>query len=125
MSERIRLTIPVERFNDLTEDIQKLNLRAKAINRKLKKQKFDLITRHPMGANGKEVIVCIEFPCRVRVLWLELTEILDKYREPVKVTKPVKAKPEWGVWIACGSQKEAIALGSHFQRATITTKDAL
>ena len=67
-------------FNSFTEAIRSLNKRTDAVNATRKRKRFAKVWRFPKAVNGDAITVRIPIKDRAKVLWQELTGIMDRYR---------------------------------------------
>ncbi len=109
------VTIPANYFKDLTKAITNFNRRTDRINADLKRKKYQKVSRYPTNHNTVKntVTVRIVIGDRAKVLYQELTEIINGFRvKPQKQSKQNEmAIPiRFGVWIPCASESDAVAL---------------
>lgn len=88
MSQNVLLSMPAPWFQGFSKEIAKFNRRTDKVNASLKKAKYQKVTRFPTVAQVRTpghptdtVTVCVAIKDRSKVLWQELTEILDHFRD--------------------------------------------
>ena len=113
-NQDVTLTMSGEKFNDFSEALSAFNKRTEEVNDKLKKAKYAKVHRFPVSADVAKhtITVCLSIKDRSKVLWQELTEIIDKYKVGGKADrKPAKPAPkvQWGVWVPCADEATARA----------------
>jgi ureidoglycolate hydrolase len=112
----LKATIKHDRFNEFSKVIVAFNKRTDKINSGLKKKKYHRVSRYPIGEDVKKgtVLVCVEIQDRSKVLFQELTEIINRFRvKPVEkelAVPPMNPPLQFGVWIPCSSEADAVVL---------------
>lgn len=114
----LELTIPAHRFNDLSAALDNFNRRTTKVNAERKRKKYQKVTRYPINHNTvkRTVTVRIEIEDRSKVLFQELTEIVERFR---KMKDPKKT---FGVWIACASESEATVVAGVLKGAVVEAR---
>lgn len=111
----IHVSIPALRFNAFSQAIRAFNRRTEQVNAGLGRPMFETVSRFPESHHGDMVSVVVAINDRARVLFQELSEIIDHFiteAEPAEaVSKPVQpvSARQWGIWVPCADEADARA----------------
>jgi uncharacterized membrane-anchored protein YjiN (DUF445 family) len=127
-NQDLRFTIHASDFQDFSQALAAFNKRTEQVNAKLKKAKYQKVNRFPVDHAGTLVSVCLGIKDRSKVLFQELTGIVDKFKlnpqtmgnrpknqtmaqaAAKAVSKPVQpVSRQWGLWVPCESEEAARA----------------
>jgi hypothetical protein len=131
MSQDVTLSMPAIAFNHFSDLIWAFNQRTDKANKGLKKIKYQKVARFPTGHVGNTITVCVAIKDRSKILWQDLSGLLDKFKLEYPVLKavtkpaPVPAKAvsspiqapsrQWGLWVPCESEEAARAAAGFLQ----------
>lgn len=126
-NQDLRFTMNASDFQDFSQALAAFNKRTEAVNAKLKKAKYAKVNRFPVSHTGTLVAICLGIKDRSKVLFQELTGIVDKYKllqyrdDGLKALKAAEAaakavsRPvqpvsrQWGLWVPCADEAAARA----------------
>ncbi len=81
--QNARLTIYASDFSEFSKAISGLNRRAKRFNAGLKQNRYEMVSRIPVSHVGRTVTVEVKIKDRSKVLWQELSGILERFEARV------------------------------------------
>jgi hypothetical protein len=109
------VSMPHEWFKGFTAAIVKFNKRTEKVNAGLKKAKYQKVNRFPISHSSDTVTIRVAIKDRSKVLWQELSDILDHFRDhnmdlagrmkKVAVPEVVDLQPVAHDWVAAGEGK--------------------